>query len=53
MYKVVTRFGTTYNHIHSWKRWIMDNTFLEFSWGRADKKTLILSITDIQVIEEV
>jgi hypothetical protein len=53
MYKVVTKFGTTYNYIHSWKRWRIDHTFLEFSWGKVDKKSVILNITDIQVIQEV
>ena len=52
MYKLKTIFGITYNCIHSWKKWDLDEAFIECIWGRQKDKTLILKIQDIQTIEK-
>lgn len=51
MYKIKTRSGTTYNYVVSWKRWSIDESFLECVWGKEKKTTtLIVPISDILAI---
>jgi hypothetical protein len=52
MYKLRTTFGMTYQPIHSWKKWEMDDAFMEFVWGK-NPRTLIVKIADIECIEGV
>ncbi len=55
MYSIRTSYGTTHQYIHSWKKWELDDDFIEFEQGRYDgkyektkliiKKEYILSIS--------
>ena len=53
VFKVKTKFGITYNYIHSWEKWSIDESFIQFKWGNGNKGLLILQIKDIESIEEV
>ncbi len=42
MYKVKTRFGTTYNYILSWKVSTLDASFVEFTQSDNGKTDIVI-----------
>lgn len=53
MYKVRTKFGMTYNYVHSWKKWDLNEDFIEFVWGKGtSREKLIIPIAEILAIEK-
>jgi hypothetical protein len=50
-YKIRTKHGATYYNVSSWKKWHVDEAFLE-AIGGVDNKLLILRLEDIQDIQE-
>jgi hypothetical protein len=53
VFKIRTKFGVTYNYIHSWVKWSLDENFIQCEWGDSTRGILILQIKDIEAIEGV
>jgi hypothetical protein len=51
MYRVITKFGKTYNFVTEWRKWDFDDSFIFFKWDGG--KELIIHFNDIEVIEQV
>ena len=53
MYKIKTTFGTQFNFVKSWTKWVIDDTFLEcIQIVNSRSKILVIKISDIQSIQE-
>lgn len=51
MYKVKTKQGQVYNRVKSWKKWNLNESFVQFEWG--DNKIFIIHFDDIEYIDMV
>lgn len=45
-----TKFKTTYHHINDWKKWSINENFVQFQWGKDKKGILIIHVDDIESI---